>query len=227
MQYTFFPMGTKLIKKASGGNSRSDGMGDAVPLLKLKDQVKASAAAYKGLEGSALWVVLGMYRAFAVLDRDQTEEIAAIGLSTLQFNILTALQRANQPMTMGALAAMLVVQPTNLSGNISALSEKGFVRRELNDNDRRSLLAVLTPAGEKLLERVLPGHWQRLEVLMGDLSRRQRLTLIALLKRLAGSVESRQLPFSGAMPAAKTRSSGNKFRPAEPGPADPVEALHQ
>ena len=175
-------------------------MDEAISLSRLKDQVKASAAVYHDLEGSALWVVLGMYRAFAVLDRDQTEEVAAFGLSTLQFNILTALQRARHPMTMGALAEMLVVQPTNLSGNISALSEKGLVRRELNDNDRRSLLAVLTPGGEALLQKILPAHWERLELLMADLSRRQRLTLISLLKRMAGSVQSRPLPVSIAEP---------------------------
>lgn len=173
---------------------------DAISMPKLKDQVKASAAAYRDLEGSALWVLLGMYRAFAVLDRDQTEEVAAFGLSPLQFNILTALQRARHPIAMGALAELLVVQPTNLSGNISALSDKGLVRRELNDNDRRSLLAVLTPAGEAMLQKILPAHWERLELLMADLSRRQRLTLISLLKRLAGSVQARPLPVSVAEP---------------------------
>ena len=188
-------------------------LGDAISLPKLRDQVQASAEVYHDLEGSALWVVLGMYRAFAVLDRDQTEEVAAFGLSTLQFNILTALQRARNPMTMGALAEVLVVQPTNLSGNISALADKNLVRRELNDNDRRSLLAVLTPAGEALLRKVLPAHWERLELLMADLSRRQRLTLVSLLKRMAGSVQARPLPLSIAEPI-KIRTTA-KRRTAE------------
>ena len=93
------------------------------PLAHLSDQVMVAAALDKALDGTALWALLGLYRAYAVLDRDQAEEVACIGLSPLQFNILTVLQRTGQPTTMGALAGMLVVKPTNLSGNINTLIE--------------------------------------------------------------------------------------------------------
>lgn len=142
------------------------------------------------LDGSALWVLLAIYRAFAVLDRDQADELGVIGLSPLQFNILTILHRADQPTTMGALASMLVVKPNNLSGNINTLVERGLVRRELNVSDQRSLLAVLTPEGEAFLGEHLTDHWRHLERLMGGLSREQRLQLVALLKQMAMSVES-------------------------------------
>lgn len=164
-----------------------------VPLLRLRDQVAVSASQHGELEGSALLVLLAMYRAFAILDRDQTLELAAMGLTTLQFNMLTVLHRTRQPMTMGALAAMLVVQPTNLSSNFNALSVKGLVRRELNRADHRSLLAVLTPTGHEFLERVLPGHWERLEKLMAELPRRQRITLVALLRKLKVSIQKAPL----------------------------------
>ena len=99
------------------------------PLAHLSEQVMVAAALDKALDGTALWVLLGLYRAYAVLDRDQAEEVACIGLSPLQFNILTVLQRTGQPTTMGALAGMLVVKPTNLSGNINTLIERGLVKR--------------------------------------------------------------------------------------------------
>ena len=124
--------------------------------------------------------------------RDQAEEVAGIGLSPLQFNILTTLQRSKQPVTMGALASMLVVKPNNLSGNINTLVDRGFVRRELNVSDQRSLLAVLTAEGAAFLGDHLPGHWRRLERLMGGLSREQRLQLVALLKQLVGSIHAEQ-----------------------------------
>ena len=162
------------------------------PLPHLSDQVAVSAALDKQLDGSALWVLLSMYRAFAVLDRDQIDEVGAMGMSPLQFNILTTLQRAKQPTTMGALASMLVVKPNNLSGNINTLVERGFVRRELNVSDQRSLLAVLTPEGKDFLEEHLPQHWRRLERLMGDLSREQRLQLVALLKQMVLSISAEQ-----------------------------------
>lgn len=165
---------------------------DAVLLSHLGDQVAVSAALDKALDGTALWVLLAMYRAFAVLDRDQAEEVAGIGLTPLQFNILTVLQRTGQPTTMGALAGMLVVKPTNLSGNINSLIERGLARRELNVADQRCVLAVLTPQGKEFLAEHLPGHWRRLERLMHGLSREKRIQLVSLLRELLGSIEDEQ-----------------------------------
>ena len=158
----------------------------------LSDQVSVAAALDKALDGTALWVLLGLYRAFAVLDRDQSEEVAGIGLSPLQFNILTVLQRTGQPTTMGALAAMLVVKPTNLSGNINSLIERGLVQRKLNALDQRWLLAALTPSGKEFLAKHLPNHWRRLERLMYGLSREKRIQLVSLLRELLESINDEQ-----------------------------------
>ncbi|ART51194.1 hypothetical protein CBP34_05290 [Acidovorax carolinensis] len=169
---------------------------EGIPLPYLSEQVAVSAALDKQLDGSALWVLLAVYRAFAVLDRDQSDELDSMGVSPLQFNILTTLQRVKQPATMGALASMLVVKPNNLSGNINTLAERGLVRRELNVSDQRSLLAVLTPEGEAFLAEHLPAHWRRIEHLMGGLSREQRLQLVALLKQMVLSIDAAQQPTS-------------------------------
>lgn len=163
--------------------------GDEVPLPHLSDQVAVSAALDKALDGSALWVLLSLYRGLAVLDRDQAEEVAGMGLAPLQFNILMILQRTGRPTTMGALASMLVVKPNNLSGNFNALVEKGLVKRELNATDQRSLLAVLTEKGREFLAEKVPSHWRRLERLMHGLSREKRVQLVALLKELVISIE--------------------------------------
>jgi DNA-binding MarR family transcriptional regulator len=166
--------------------------GEELPLPHLSDQVSVSAALDKALDGSALWVLLSLYRGFAVLDRDQAEEVAEMGVSPLQFNILMTLQRTGKPTTMGALAAMLVVKPNNLSGNINALVERGLLRRELNASDQRSILAVLTPQAHEFLAQHVPGHWRRLERLMYGLSREKRLQLVALLKEMVISIEDEQ-----------------------------------
>jgi DNA-binding MarR family transcriptional regulator len=171
--------------------SEAAGM-EIVGLPHLSDQVAVAAALDKTLDGSALWVLLGLYRAFTTLDRDQAQEVGSIGLSPLQFNILTVLQRTGQPTTMGALAGMLVVKPTNLSGNINSLIKRGLVKRELNAGDQRWLLAVLTPNGEAFLSEHLPGHWRRLERLMFGLSREKRIQLVGLLRELLASIEGEQ-----------------------------------
>jgi len=196
------------VKKTSAKAVALDGprAEDPLPLPLLGDQVAVSAALDEALDGTALWVLLSLYRAFAVLDRDQAEEVASMGLAPLQFNILTVLQRTGRPTTMRALAGMLVVKPTNLTGNINTLVERGLVRREQNESDQRSLLAVLTPEGRAFLDEHLPHHWRRLERLMYGLSREKRLHLVALLKELVMSIEDEQQREHAA------RTSERKFR---------------
>ena len=207
--------------KMSGHRAR--GTLDAVPLPLLKDQVAASVAEDDTLDGSALMVLLALYRAFGVLDRDQAEELGAMGLTPLQFNILTVLHRAHQPLTMGALAAMLVVKPTNLSGNISTLAARGLIRRELNVSDQRSLLAVITPEGDAFLELHLPGHWRHLERLMAELSRPQRADMVRLLKKLVNSVEAAQDP-GAAKPGDRTDGEAHLEDRFRERPAAPIAA---
>ncbi len=182
--------------------------GPAQLLLQVSDQVAIAAALDKGLDGTALWVLLAYYRAFAILDRDQADEVGSMGLSPLQFNILTTLQRTRQPTTMGALASMLVVKPNNLSGKITSLADRGLIRRELNASDQRSLVAELTPQGEAFLRAYLPSHWRRLERLMGGLTREKRIQLVALLKELTASIERAQERErrTGAAAKRKTRA---------------------
>ena len=184
--------------------------GAALPVLPLSDQVAVSAALDKALDGSALWVLLAVYRTFATLDRDQADEVGPMGLSPLQFNILTTLQRTRQPTTMGALAGMLVVKPNNLSGNINTLAEKGLIRRELNASDQRSLLAVLTPEGETFLKANLPAHWKRLERLMAGLTRQERLHLVTLLTQLTTSIARAQEQENEAAAAASRKKARTK-----------------
>jgi DNA-binding MarR family transcriptional regulator len=93
---------------------------------------------------------------------------------------------------MGALAGMLVVKPTNLSGNINSLIERGLVQRKLNALDQRWLLAALTPAGKEFLAKHLPNHWRRLERLMYGLSREKRIQLVSLLRELLESINDEQ-----------------------------------
>lgn len=178
------------------------------PLVHLSDQVAVSTALDKALDGSALWVLLAVYRGFAVLDRDQAEEVGAMGLSPLQFNVLMTLQRTGKPTTMGALSSMLVVKPNNLSGNINALVERGFVKRELNAADQRSILAVLTPQGHAFLERHVPGHWRRLERLLHGLTREKRLQLVTLLKEMVISIKDEQQREQAARDSEKKSRGG-------------------
>ena len=140
-------------------------------------------------DGTALFVVIAMYRAFYVLDRDQVEELSRMDLTPIQFNILTTLQRVGRPTTIGALGSMLIVRPNHMSGNINVLVRKSYIERRINPEDSRSFLIELTKAGRAFLRKALPPHWRRLERLMGDLDAQQRMQLVHLLKIMVLSLQ--------------------------------------
>jgi MarR family transcriptional regulator, organic hydroperoxide resistance regulator len=58
------------------------------------------------------------------------------------------------PRAMGELAGYLACDSSNVTGITDRLEERGLVRREAAERDRRVKLLVLTPKGEKLRLRI-------------------------------------------------------------------------
>lgn len=82
--------------------------------------------------------------------------LAPFGLKTSQFSILASLKRQG-PLSINALAAALVMDPTTLGRNIRPLQRDGRVAIAVSRTDRRSRDLRLTAAGAKLLDRALEG----------------------------------------------------------------------
>ncbi len=91
------------------------------------------------------------WRAMAdlVLDNERRREVSdRVGLS---FGKTRALRRiARRPMPMGELAALLSVDPPNLTPVIDDLERAGLVERQAHPSDRRVKLVAATSAGAAL-----------------------------------------------------------------------------
>jgi DNA-binding MarR family transcriptional regulator len=203
--------------KTRAQTSSPDAANDEKP-LRLSEQARISAFEHPGLQPNSLLVVLALYRAFAVLDRDQSEEIAQIGLNPTQFNILMSLHRLGRPLAMGELAALLVVKPSNLSGIVNTLCERGLARREINTSDQRSLVTVITPAGERMLASFIPRHWAHLARIMGEFREPDRVALVNLLRSLIASIENSDVPATEGPRRLRT-ANGRRARPGNSGRA--------
>jgi len=175
---------------------------------RLSAQVEIAAKRHQSLDRSALHLLLAVYRCFATLDRNQQEEVRKVGLTVTQFNLLTTLERVSRPVSMGEMAAMMVLQPTNLSGIVNGLAKRGLVRREVSALDQRSFLVSLMPAGQRLLDGFLPDHWRHLESIMSGLSEGERVTLVNLLRKLMHSINDAD----GAVPGARTGAAAPPVR---------------
>ncbi len=87
-----------------------------------------------------------------VLDNERRREVS--GQAGLSFGKLKALRRiARRPMPMGELAALLDVDPPNLTMVVDDLERAGLVERQAHPTDRRVKLVVATDAGAALAQQ--------------------------------------------------------------------------
>ena len=143
------------------------------------------------LDPSACEAFLHLLRAgdeaFLYTEQNLTEH----GISPGRFGVLMLLWGdCNDPeanirgMTPAELADQSNVARATMTGLIDTLERDGFVKRGADKTDRRMLRVALTAKAEKFLERLLPGHFQRMAALMAPLGQSERKTLVKLLNKI-------------------------------------------
>jgi MarR family transcriptional regulator, 2-MHQ and catechol-resistance regulon repressor len=116
--------------------------------------------------------------------------VREVGLTVSQLDILHVLaERGREGMKLHELSQQLGVTSGNVTGLIDNLEHAGHLARVPHAADRRITLAVLTPSGKQLYERVYPSHLERVKHLMSTLTAPERKTLSELLDRLADRAE--------------------------------------
>lgn len=138
--------------------------------------------------------LLLLHRLVATLTRAEALELEPVDLNGSLFNILTVLHRHPEPMVMKDLADTLSVKPSNMTASIRDLVSRGLVARFPSPHDRRSFMAAITPAGEDLLQRLLPGHWDMIDTFFDVLEPRELTEFVDLLTRILGAITSDESP---------------------------------
>jgi DNA-binding MarR family transcriptional regulator len=91
----------------------------------------------------------------AAIERDLAEHDLTLG----DYQVFVYLSEApNRSMRMCDLADLLQLSPSGLTRRLDGLVKAGFVTREPSTDDRRVMLATLTPNGFAALEAAAPGH---------------------------------------------------------------------
>src|SRR5687768_10993405 len=111
-------------------------------------------------------------------------KLAAVGLSLPKLAALTALSEAGESMPLGQVAERLACVKSNITQLVDRLEADGLVTRELDPNDRRTKLAVLTPAGRKAVKEGLLVKQEAEREVLGRLSRDEARQLTALLTKI-------------------------------------------
>jgi DNA-binding MarR family transcriptional regulator len=107
------------------------------------------------------------------------------------FDVLATVRRSGPPFTMAPsqLTHWLMLSPSGITSRLDRLEKAGLVERKPSEEDRRSLLIVLTPKGKKVVDEAVEAHVANQTRLLAPLTAVERKTLDQILRRLLGSFE--------------------------------------
>lgn len=156
---------------------------------KVRDQLERALAEHgPDFDVVPLSLTLLLHRVTAMLVKASTLDLEPLQLTSAQFNVLTVLHRAQQPMTMSQLADTLSIRPPNLTTLVDSLRRRGLVAKAVSRADRRSFRVSTTAEGDALMASFLPSHWRFQNAFYSGLEARQRRRLATLLDTLLGSL---------------------------------------
>jgi DNA-binding MarR family transcriptional regulator len=130
-------------------------------------------------DGSVALLLRAYLEGVTLSEALQTRIWHAAQLTLAQVRVLRLL--AKQPRSLGQLGADLALAPPSITRLVDRLEERGLIERHRADEDRRKVLASLTPQGRQLVSTIpfLEGTPIRTAV--------ERMT-VADRKRIAGAI---------------------------------------
>ncbi len=127
---------------------------------------------------------MALVHAADAVQRQAESRLAAVGLSLPKLAALEAISNAGASVPLSQLAESLSCVKSNVTQLVDRLETDGFVTRAADPTDRRSRLAVLTPAGREACEKgrvILRGTEEGLVERLGVEDARTLVTLLARL----------------------------------------------
>ena len=107
-----------------------------------------------------------------------------------RFDMMAALERAPDGLSMGELSRRLMVSNGNVTGVADRLAREGLVRRWSPPADRRSSRLALSARGRKVFAAMAKAHQGWIEEMLTGLNPAERDSLMALLAKVKLSIGS-------------------------------------
>lgn len=135
-----------------------------------------------------MWIrLLGVTRTV----EGQLREFLRLGHDTTlpRFDVMAALWRKREGMTMSELSRMLLVSNGNATTVVDRLEKDGHVKRRPSLQDRRTVHVALTEAGLKFFEQLAADHEAELSRAFEHIDEADLAELTAILKRMGREKE--------------------------------------
>jgi len=142
------------------------------------------AKRYPAMDIQVSEAYLHVLRTGTILHHSVERRLASHGISYGRFMILALLSRTKDPIPVCKLAEMAGVTTPTVSAVLSGMVRDGLVHREEDSTDRRVVRISLEPAGQRLLDTVIPGLLEYQAEVMADLDQEELKTVVALLSQV-------------------------------------------
>lgn len=101
-----------------------------------------------------------------------------------RFDVMAALYRRRDGVTMSELSRMLLVSNGNATAVVDRLEADDMVRRTPSDTDRRTVYVAMTPEGITAFEAMATGHEAEVDKLFSGVTEADLDALTEILKRM-------------------------------------------
>jgi DNA-binding MarR family transcriptional regulator len=136
-----------------------------------------------------LW--LRLYAATSVIEREMRRFLRTRFGSTLpRFDLMAALERAPDGLTMGELSRRLMVSGGNVTSIVAGLERDGLVCRRSPASDRRTSYVALTERGRTAFEAMAREHEHWINELLADVADEEVDALTDLLAEVKHRAEA-------------------------------------
>lgn len=111
-----------------------------------------------------------------------------------RFDVLAALERKREGMTMGEMSETLMVSNGNVTGVVNRLLKDSLIVKEIEPQDRRTTRIRLSNKGEEDFTKMASAHEGWVDQMFNALDNDEIEQLMGLLAKLRTSIESNERP---------------------------------
>ncbi len=140
------------------------------------------------------------------ISRTVDRQVAGDGMTRTQLSVLGTVAR-QRSLGIGELADIEGLNPTMTSRLVGKMEAAGLVRRSPAEDDRRSVVVEITPAGSRLHARLRAQRTRLFTARLADLPARQQEALLRAVPALELLSEALRHPDPSPVPAARGRAT--------------------
>jgi MarR family transcriptional regulator, 2-MHQ and catechol-resistance regulon repressor len=126
-----------------------------------------------------------LLRAETSVRRVLAADLEREGVSAAGFSALVVLTTAGGSLELRTLRRRLDWSKANATEVTLTLEARGLLRRRRLEADRRTTALDLTPEGRDLVERLFPGHADRVSSVFSPLDEEEKRSLASICRKLA------------------------------------------